>query len=354
MSEVTTTTPATQLPFVQPPRQEVTKATEKIEMQRATAEVFASHQRAVQYPRDAQACLQEIERLCDNIYFAADAIYAVPNRGQGLKVQTMKTLALIWGNIDSGTMEHGTYGEETQCEAWAIDLEKNFKSTVKYTVSHRTKVKDEIVLKTDPADILLLVKSRSSKEVRNAIKGVIPDWIQDRVILLCKEKLNSEVRNVMDSWNGWKNLYEKLGVTPASLLRRADVNSPDKLTAAHIVDMRILYQDAKEDLSVLDYFFPERDKSKTAQVEKAQSEKKAAATEPPKQKEKEKEKEKEKPEPSPAAASSAPPAANLESPKTEQPAQTAEPQSSDTEPEPPTKEPEQAEEPKARKRVSLY
>lgn len=274
--------PATILPFTQPARQEVTRATEKIEMQRATAEVYASHQRAIQYPRDTAKCVAEIETLCDNIYFASDALYAIPNRGEGLKVQTMKTLALIWGNIDSGTTDHGSYGDSTQMEAWAIDLEKNFKSTIKFTVAHKKKANQEIKDVTDPDDILLLCKSRASKEVRNAIKGVIPDWVQDHVVTQCKRKMHSEVRNVQDSWIGWQGRFKEIGVVPHSMLRYVNKQKPDQLTVADIVALRLVFNTAQDDVSILDYAFPERDKSKTPVVESKPEDKKEAATELPK------------------------------------------------------------------------
>lgn len=287
-------------------RTETTKATEKIEMQRATAEVFAAHQRAIQYPRDEERCFEKIQKLCKNIHFAADAISAKPNRGEVLKVQTMKSIALIWGNIDSGTINHGVYETETQGEAWAVDLESNYKSTSRFTVSHYKKANGQLNLKTDPEDLDIMFKAQASKEVRNQIKSVIPDYIYDFVLLECKRTMHEEVKNVSEAWAGWVKLYEKLGVTPASMMRWINKTKSDQITAAEIVDLRILYSTSKSDLSALDAAFPERDKSKTAKAAETQQQQKAAIEPPKSQKAKDKERRTDATATAPSVASVGP------------------------------------------------
>ena len=317
IQQATQTTPATMLPFM-PQRHEITKASEKIEMQRATAEVFASHQRAIQYPRDEQRCIEKILAMCANIHFASDAISKVENRGEVLKVQTLKSIALIWGNLDSGSVEHGIYGEEVQCESYATDLESNYRRVTRYTVSLKYKTKDgegNTIYKTklDPEDISKHVKARQSKEERNCIRSVFPDWLYDRVKLECKRTMTAEVSDVRQAWAGWVQLYEKLGVKPLSMMRYVDKSDLKDVTAADIVELRILYNDARNDVKVLDWAFPDRDKSKTAKLEAAQAEK--AATEPPKQNKQQQKKDEKKetaaapPAPSTQPQSAAPSAA---------------------------------------------
>lgn len=348
--ELMTQAPPTGLPSFLNQKQEVTKASEKIEMQRATAEVMAAHQRAIQFPRDEARCVQKIMHLCENIQFASDAISAKPNRGEVLKVQTMKTLALIWGNMDSGSTNHGAYGDESQCESWAIDLESNFRRVSRYTVSHKYKAKDEIKIKTDPEDISDHVKAHQSKHERNCIKSVIPDWLYDQVLITCKRTMHSEVRNVNDSWIGWSKLYQEIGVEPLSLLRYCNKKESKELTAADIVTLRILYGDAKDDIELLQDAFPERDKSKTAKAEAAQAEKKAAATELPKPNKQQQKKEEKKEAPAAAPPAQSTPqeavntAPNAEEPNTAQKDPAAEPKKSE---EIQSQEPASAAEPEA-------
>lgn len=243
------------------------RATEKIEMQRATAQVYAAHMRAIQYPRNERLCIERIYACCENVHFAAGAMYRVPRGGgkvEGLNIQAAKEFARIWGNIEYGTVNHGDYGNMSQFEAYAHDLETNVPYRSSYTIKHQRYVGGKNVELVDDQSIGEIQKARNSKEVRNAILSQLPDYVKEEAKRLIKNTLHKAVQDVPGAWHSAKTKFEAMGVSPASLLRY--INKPgqpiDKLDAADIVEIRFLYDAIKQDKSLLDTEFPERDRSK--------------------------------------------------------------------------------------------
>ncbi len=283
--------PATEPPSATPNALQISqnnqplRATERVEMQRATAEVYAAHQRAIQYPRDKAACIDEIMELCGDVNFASEAIYSYSVGGEtaeGINTKAAADIAQIWGNIESGIVIHGDYGDHSQVRAFAIDLEKNFPRSSTITVKHERKSGDVVKRVTDPRQIKTLVAAEASKEERNCILRVLPNYLRASIIKKCKQTLHQEVKDLKDAWFGWVKLYEPLGIKEVSLLRYVNRKSPDKLTAADIVDIRLLYGTFRNDPALMNQVFPERDKSKTPAPPKEEGEKKQPATELPK------------------------------------------------------------------------
>lgn len=278
----------TQLPFM-PGSNQVVKATERIEMQRATAQVLASFEFAIRRPRDEENCYDRIMQLCDNIAFASDALYRKPVGGgqiaEGVGIKATKAIMRIWGNIDAGYIEHGSYDTESQVEAYCYDLESNTRFCERYTVKHERLANQEIKPVKDPAQIAVLVKARSSIEVRNCIQSVIPDFIWEEVKTKCKRVSYSTVPNVQEAWKGHVERWARVGVNETSLFRYVNrkPNEKDKLNPADIVDLRLLWTACADDPSTLDVAFPERDKKAGNLGEGQKSEGKPPMTQKPAQ-----------------------------------------------------------------------
>lgn len=259
--------PMTQLPLSNNDH----KASEKIEMQRATAMVFASFQRAIQFPRDEQERADRILKLCENVGFASEALYKVPRGGQtaeGFGIKAAKEFARIWGNVDCGYINHGRYGSESQMESFAFDLETNFRFSTRYTVDHRRSADGDVV--RDPIGVSEIEKSKSSREVRNCMLSVIPYYVLEAAEKLCKRTIHSTVDDIPKAFQACVKSFAEAGITETSLWRFIN-RKPEpkgdkyaKVTAADIVDLRVLYRTGKEEPSQLDAFFPERDKAKKA------------------------------------------------------------------------------------------
>lgn len=250
------------------------KASEKIEMQRATAMVFAAFQCARQFPRDEKERTDRILHLCKNVGFASEALYKVPRAGgavEGLSIKAAREFARVWGNCEGGYINHGRYGAETQMEAFAMDLETNYRFTTRYTVDHRRSAKH--APETSPQGISEIEKANSSKEVRNCLLGIIPYFILEEAETTCKRTIASTVKDIPEAFQQSVKFFASKGISEASIWRFIN-RKPElqgdkyaKVTAKDIVDLRILGRTAKEEPANFYAFFPERDKTKDVLVE---------------------------------------------------------------------------------------
>ncbi|HIA55243.1 MAG TPA: hypothetical protein EYN91_24705, partial [Candidatus Melainabacteria bacterium] len=267
------------------------RATERIEMQRVTAMVYAANQRAIQFPRKEEDCIKKILKICENVHFAADAMYKVPRGSsivEGLNVKAMREFARIWGNLQTGVVSHGTYGNMSQFACLAIDLESNYIHGTEYTVEHArwisAKAGDpkEVQEKGgqlkpvyDPQSVGEICKAVNSKERRNAIQAVLPYYLIEAAKTQIKRTLHQAVTDVPAAWDSCKLQFAKWGVSAPSLARylgKKISDCPQNLDAADIVDLRFLKDGIKEEPPLLDEIFPERDKSKVPAITKKEEE----------------------------------------------------------------------------------
>lgn len=277
----TTEKPVTQLPSFSAMDTGITKATEKIEMQRATAQVYAAYQMAMHRPRDEQRCYDRIINLCKNVSFAADALYKVPRGNQkveGFTSKSIKEFSRIFGNMEAGYIEHGSYGPESQFEAAAIDLESNFRFFAKYTVRHERWVNKRIEAVIDPQQVDEICKAKASKQVRNCSSSILPDYMLQDAEKEVRRTLFAAVSDIPGAWKGYVALFEKLNIKEdwlwAFVNKRPDKDDKFKnLKADDIVELKVLASTVKETgEGILNEYFPMRKKGTTTE----------AATEAPK------------------------------------------------------------------------
>jgi len=269
MNEIATTDNkpvATQLPMPMPQRQDQNTASEKVEMQRAAAQVYGALQMALHRPRNEDVARSRILELCNNVHFAVDAVYAVPRGGgkaEGLSVKAAREFARIWGNVDYGVVDHGTYERQTQLEAYSIDLESNVRTSVRFTVQHERWVNGGIKKVENPQEISELTKARSSKEVRNVVLATLPFYINEEAIKECKRTIHRSVQDVRSAWELAVKKFAESGVTEGMLLRYVNAKDPTAVDASSIVELRMLMQSINADAGELDLAFPERKKQGT-------------------------------------------------------------------------------------------
>lgn len=116
-----------------PPATRIGQAT-AIELSRAEAEVKAAVVIAQQTPRNIDAAVAEMRYACRQLALAEKAFFSYPRGGEnveGPSIHLARELALIWGNIQHGTMELSRDTELGQSEilAYAWDLQRNSRSS---------------------------------------------------------------------------------------------------------------------------------------------------------------------------------------------------------------------------------
>lgn len=156
----------------------VNAGTVEIESARAVAEVQAALVIARRFPRDPYKAMEKLLESCRRIEFAEEATYAYPRGGErvsGPSIRFAEEGARDWGNIEFGLRELGVYGEETEMQAYAWDLETNNRSVQTFRVKHARWTKDKgLVPLGDPRDIYENNTSLGQRRVRGRIIAVLP------------------------------------------------------------------------------------------------------------------------------------------------------------------------------------
>ncbi|WP_052336708.1 hypothetical protein [Nocardioides alkalitolerans] len=162
-----------------------------IEQARAVAEVAASIEAALRYPRDLDRAFARMERVCASYDLAQRAFYAVTNRGSGPSVHLARALAACYGNTDHGIVElrrdDDAHVSEVQAFAW--DKEHNVRSTRSFIVPHARMARGSRQTLTDLTDIVNNNNNAGARAVRETIFTVLPPDYVEKAKRLCRATL---------------------------------------------------------------------------------------------------------------------------------------------------------------------
>lgn len=250
--------PMSSAPVAAAPRTAATEA----EMQRAITEVQASIVLAKRFPRDYDVCVKEIERECGRTQLAEVATYEYAKGGtkiEGPSIRLAEALALSWGNIHSGWRELSrivqngvTYAE---VEAWAWDMEKNKREAVNFKVKLMRDTKKGSYPLRDEREIYEHCANQAKRRERAAILAVIPGWVQDMAIDLCKETLAKTV-NAETTAKMIAAFKDRFDVSKEQIERFIQCKI-DAITPGQVVRLRQIYNSLKDGMSNKSDWFEE-------------------------------------------------------------------------------------------------
>lgn len=166
-----------------------------IEMSRAEAEVKAAVFIAQQNPRNVEAAQQEMRFACRQYALAEKAFFSYPKAGEtisGPSIHLARELALIWGNVQHGTMELSRDAALGQSEilAYAWDLQRNSRSSQIFIAPH---VRDTRKGKKDLTDLRDVYENNANlgaRRLREAIFAMLPAWYTAEAIQICQAALD--------------------------------------------------------------------------------------------------------------------------------------------------------------------
>ena len=241
----------------------------------------------------AQKCRRNPIDACDRILddcrrpgLAEKAVYCYSRGGTnitGASINLAKAIAKRWGNMNSGIVEleqrRGANGiGESVCEAYAIDLETNYKESKIFTVPHIRYTKQGAQKLEDPRDIYELVANNGARRERACILSVIPADIVEDAVAECEKtmKANADtspdnVKRMVDSFT------EKFGVTKTQIEKRIQ-RRIDAITPAQMVNLRNIYNSLKDGMSTPEEWFEPEVSESPAEKPKSNADKVAAAT----------------------------------------------------------------------------
>ena len=219
---------------------------------RETAQIQSMMVIAKRFPRNEKMILDRILNDCQRSSLAEKALYSYARGGTeitGPSIHLAKAIAKRWGNMTSGVVELEQRNGESVCEAFALDLESNYKESKTFTVPHVRITKKGSYRLEDPRDIYELVANNGSRRERACILSVIPGDIVDYAVEQCISTLRTQadtspenVKRMCDKF------HSDFGVTKEQIEKRIQ-RRIDTITPAQLVNLRNIYNSLKDGMS---------------------------------------------------------------------------------------------------------
>lgn len=257
---------------------------------RAVAEVQAALVIAASRPRNELRARDRLLQACQRVNLASGALYQY-NRGgksvSGASIRLAEAAARTWGNITYGFRELSRRVGESECEAYAWDLETNTKAVRQFAVRHRRDTKTGGYGLTEERDVYELIANQAQRRVRAAILEIIPGDIIDDAIAECEKTLKSNVGNVAEAAAKLIQVFAEMGIPREAVERRLG-HRIDAIQPAQIIAFRKIYTSIMDGMSEPKDWFefdsqPEQPKpAPQKQAEQAPGKKRSAAPKQPK------------------------------------------------------------------------
>ena len=187
--------------FFQPPAPEA-EGILATDQARAVAEVQAALVIAASRPRNELRARDRLLQACQRVNLASGALYQYSRGGtavSGPSIRLAEAAARAWGNMTYGFRELSRRTGESECEAYAWDLETNTKAVRQFSIRHRRDTKKGGYDLTDERDIYELMANQAQRRVRAAILEIIPGDIMEDAVAECEKTMKANVGNITEA-----------------------------------------------------------------------------------------------------------------------------------------------------------
>ena len=218
---------------------------------RAVAEVQAALVIAASRPRNELRARDRLLQACQRVNLASGALYQYTRGGtsvSGPSIRLAEAAARAWGNMNYGFRELSRRPGESECEAFAWDLETNTKAVRQFSVRHRRDTRKGGYDLTDERDIYELMANQAQRRVRAAILEIIPGDIMEDAVAECEKTLKASVGDVADATAKLVQAFADMGVSREPLEKRLG-HRIDSIQPAQIIGFRKIYVSIKEGMS---------------------------------------------------------------------------------------------------------
>ena len=223
----------------------------EIAASREMAEVQAAVVMARRFPRDEIRALEKIKNACSRVTLAESAVYQYSRGGSdvsGPSIRLAEAMAAAWGNIQCGVREVEQRNGESTCEAFAWDVESNFRVVKSFKVSHIRHTRKGDTMLTDPRDIYEMVANQGARRVRACILGIIPGDVVEDAVKQCETTLNAKADTTPEGLKKVSDAFAVYGVTVKQLEARIQRRF-DSITPAQVVGLRKIIVSLKDGMS---------------------------------------------------------------------------------------------------------
>lgn len=230
-----------------------------VESSRAAQEVMGAIFSAKRFPRDTFTAYNNILKECERYSLAEVSRYSFPRSGStisGPSIRLAEVLARQWGNIDCGVRELERGEQESVMQAYAWDLETNYRVTKNFNVKHLRDKSGGSVKLTSERDIYEATANQGSRRLRACILAIIPGDVVDGAVKKIDETIKKGPRGVTkeDRIRAMIAAFDKLGV-PKDAIERKYNHSIELLTDDEIVELQGIFNALKDNVAKRTEFF---------------------------------------------------------------------------------------------------
>lgn len=218
---------------------------------RAVAEVQAALVIAASRPRNELRARDRLLQACQRVNLASGALYQYTRGGTSVSAPSIRlaeAAARAWGNMNYGFRELSRRPGESECEAFAWDLETNTKAVRQFSVRHRRDTRKGGYDLTDERDIYEHMANQAQRRVRAAILEILPGDIMEDAVAECEKTLKASVGDVADATAKLVQAFADMGVSREALEKRLGQRI-DSIQPAQIIGFRKIYVSIKEGMS---------------------------------------------------------------------------------------------------------
>ncbi len=198
---------------------------------------------AKQYERNIDKVRVEVVSLCQMPQLAEKAMYAYPKGGQvvaGPSIRLIEAIAQAMGNIEYGIVELQQTDKEVLLEAFAWDIEKNVRRSMRWTVKMVRDTKKGSYALNDQRDRYEMMANMGMRRVRACLMAVIPSPIQELAIETVKTTLMNHGRLIKPEQQGrMLDAFAVYGIERGHLEKYLG-HKLDKLTAQEAMNLRMI------------------------------------------------------------------------------------------------------------------
>lgn len=236
--------------FAQPPVQ-ATDGLLATDQARAVAEVQAALVIAASRPRNELRARDRLLQACQRANLASSALYQYTRGGSsisGPSIRLAEAAARAWGNMTYGFRELSRRGGESECEAFAWDLETNTKAVRQFSIRHYRNTKKGGYDLTDERDIYELMANQAQRRVRAAILEIIPGDIMEDAVAECEKTMRANVGNVAEAAEKLVRAFADMGI-PRDAVEKRLGHRMDAIQPAQIIAFRKIYASIQDGMS---------------------------------------------------------------------------------------------------------
>lgn len=231
----------------------------------AMQEVQAAMVIAKKFPRNYIQAQDRILQACTRPKLAETALYSYTKGGTditGPSIRLAEVLAQSWGNMQCGIRELSQVDGESTVEAYAVDLETNYRQSKVFQVPHIRYYSGGTSKKlTDPREIYENVANNGARRLRACILAVIPGDVIESAVKQCEITIKTNVDVTPDGIKVLLEAFESVSVTQSMLEKRIQCRM-EAIRPAQVVNLRKIYTSIRDGMSMpADWFDMEAVKS---------------------------------------------------------------------------------------------